>query len=58
MATACEQHEAMIEAFERGASADAVEITLAHWALSRDEMERYVRPDPLPHEFEGWADAV
>ena len=26
----------------------AVDLTLQHWDLSRDRMERFVRPDPLP----------
>ena len=26
----------------------AVALTLQHWALSQDRMERFVRPDPLP----------
>ena len=25
-----------------------VDVTLEHWALSRDHMEMFVRPDPLP----------
>jgi DNA-binding GntR family transcriptional regulator len=45
---ASEQHDAMIEAIENGEPARAVELTLEHWALSRDQMEKYVRPDPLP----------
>lgn len=40
-------HDAMIAAIEAGAAARAVDITLSHWALSRDRMERFVRPDPL-----------
>lgn len=48
IATACDQHDAMIEAFEQRAPARAVELTLEHWALSRDRMERFARPDPLP----------
>ncbi|MFK7871039.1 MAG: GntR family transcriptional regulator [Roseobacter sp.] len=42
------QHDAMIAAFEAHATGTAVELTLAHWELSRDQLERYVRPDPLP----------
>ena len=46
--TACDQHDAMIEAFEAREPSRAVELALDHWALSRDRIERYVRPDPLP----------
>ncbi|MEM7069284.1 MAG: GntR family transcriptional regulator [Pseudomonadota bacterium] len=44
---ACDQHDAMIEALEKGEPATIVELTLEHWALSRDEIEKYSRPDPL-----------
>lgn len=46
--TACDQHDALIDAIAAGEPAHAVEITLAHWELSRHRIERYVRPDPLP----------
>ena len=46
--TACEQHDDMIDAFEARLPSRAVELALDHWALSRDRIERYVRPDPLP----------
>ena len=36
-----------LQSIEAGAAARAVDITLSHWALSRDRMERFVRPDPL-----------
>jgi DNA-binding GntR family transcriptional regulator len=58
IAAAADQHDAMIEAFERHAAADAVELTLAHWSLSRDSLERYVSPDPLPFDLGEKADAV
>ena len=45
--TACDQHDAMIEAIENGDEASIVELTLEHWALSRDEIDKYARPDPL-----------
>ncbi len=45
---ASEQHEAMIEAIEQREAASSVELTLAHWELSRNEMDKYVLPDPLP----------
>ena len=46
--TAAAQHDAMIDAFERQDPDVAVDLTLQHWTLSRDRMERFVRPDPLP----------
>ncbi|MGD1924346.1 MAG: GntR family transcriptional regulator [Paracoccaceae bacterium] len=45
---ASEPHDAMIAALEAGESGVMVELTLDHWTLSRDRMERFVRPDPLP----------
>ena len=45
---AVEQHDAMISAFETREGALAIDLTLQHWDLSRDRMERFVRPDPLP----------
>lgn len=46
--TASEQHDALIAAIEAREPALAVELTLRHWDLSRDRLERFVRPDPLP----------
>ena len=45
---AVEQHDALICAIEARESALAIDLTLQHWDLSRDRMERFVRPDPLP----------
>lgn len=45
---AVEQHDAMISAIEAREGALAIDLTLQHWDLSRDRMERFVRPDPLP----------
>ena len=45
------QHDDMIDAFEKHDAELAVELTLDHWALSRDEIEKYVWPDPLPETF-------
>ena len=45
---ALDQHDAMISAIEAGEGALAIDLTLQHWDLSRDRMERFVRPDPLP----------
>jgi len=50
---AAEQHDAMIDAFAQQQSALAVELTLAHWELSRTEMDKYVLPDPLPTDAAG-----
>lgn len=43
-----EQHDAMISALEAGEGALMIDLTLQHWDLSKDRMERFVRPDPLP----------
>jgi DNA-binding GntR family transcriptional regulator len=45
---AIDQHDAMISAFEAREGALAIDLTLQHWDLSRNRMERFVRPDPLP----------
>ena len=45
---AVDQHDAMIAAIEARESALVIDLTLQHWDLSRDQMERFVRPDPLP----------
>lgn len=45
---AIEQHDAMISAIEAHEPSVAVDLTLQHWDLSRDQLEKYVRPDPLP----------
>ncbi|MEL7343360.1 MAG: GntR family transcriptional regulator [Pseudomonadota bacterium] len=55
--TAVAQHDAMIDAFAARDADAAAAITIAHWDLSRDRMERFVRPDPIPFEF-GTAHAV
>lgn len=48
--TACDQHDAMIDAIEAREPAQAVALTLQHWDLSRNQIEKYVQPDPLPLE--------
>lgn len=45
---ASHHHDQMIAALELGEAARLVELTLEHWDLSRDRIERFVRPDPLP----------
>lgn len=47
---AIQQHDAMISAIEAQDPSLASDLTLQHWDLSRDRMEHYVRPDPLPLE--------
>lgn len=51
VAQACTQHDALISAIAAQESSLAVDLTLQHWDLSRDQMERFVRPDPLPVEI-------
>lgn len=48
VATACGQHDAMIDAIAASDAARATDLTLEHWDLSKDRLERFVRPDPLP----------
>jgi DNA-binding GntR family transcriptional regulator len=45
---AADQHDRFIELIEAGDAAGAVALTLDHWALSRDHIEMFVRPEPLP----------
>ena len=44
---ACDQHDAMIEAIEKKDPGTIVNLTIKHWELSRDKIEKFVRPDPL-----------
>ena len=48
---AADQHDQMIAAFESHRAAEAVQLTLEHWELSRHQLEQFVTPDPLPFEF-------
>ncbi|MGB1147476.1 MAG: GntR family transcriptional regulator [Alphaproteobacteria bacterium] len=48
VAQAVEQHDAMIAAFESRETTLSLDLALKHWDLSRDQLERFVRPDPLP----------
>lgn len=43
-----DQHDAMIAAIEAHEAAAMMDLTLKHWDLSRDRMEDFVRPEPLP----------
>ncbi len=45
---AIEQHDSMISAIEAREPSVVVDLTLQHWDLSRGQIEKYVRPDPLP----------
>lgn len=56
--TAVAQHEAMIAAIAEQDAVRAVDLTLQHWDLSRDRIERYVHPDPLPLDVREAADAI
>ena len=48
VATAQAQHDQMIDALAQRDADLAASLTLAHWDLSKDRIERFVRPDPLP----------
>lgn len=50
IATASEQHDAMIDAIEQRNPAKCVDLTMQHWELSRRDMDKYVLPDPLPFD--------
>jgi DNA-binding GntR family transcriptional regulator len=49
---AIEHHGAIIEAIEQGDSKGMVDLIIDHWNLSRDFLDIFVRPDPLPIELE------
>lgn len=44
---ACQHHDQFIEIFASHDEEAAVELTLAHWELSRKQMDEFIRPDPL-----------
>ncbi len=48
---AVEHHNQMIEAIEQGDSQQVVDLITDHWELSRDFLDKFVRPDPLPTEI-------
>ncbi len=52
------QHDALISAIASGNTDEAIDLTIAHWDLSRDRMEAFVRPDPLPTNIADRADAI
>lgn len=45
---AADQHDSFIGLIEAADEEGAVALTLEHWALSRDHLEMFVRPEPLP----------
>ncbi|MEM7042060.1 MAG: GntR family transcriptional regulator [Pseudomonadota bacterium] len=47
---AADHHDRFIGVIEAGDEEEAVALTLEHWALSRDHMEMFIRPEPLPFE--------
>ena len=53
LATACLQHDQFIDAIEAGDVEAAEQLAHDHWALSRDNIEMYVRPMPLDIEVRG-----
>ena len=50
------QHDALIAAISAREAALAIDLTLQHWDLSRDRIERFVRPDPLPLDVVSFKD--
>ena len=45
---AVDHHDAMIDAIVAHDADGIVDLTIDHWNLSRDRLERFVSPDPLP----------
>lgn len=45
---AVDQHDAMIAAIADFDGERATQLSIEHWALSKDRLEQFVRPDPLP----------
>ncbi len=52
MHSALTQHDEMIAAIEAGDSQQVVALIVAHWELSRDLLEYFVKPDPLSFAME------
>ena len=50
IATAANQHDRLIEVIAAADEEATVAVTLEHWDLSRNHIEMFVRPDPLPIE--------
>lgn len=51
IARAVDQHDAMIAAIAARDGDAATQLSVDHWALSRDRLEEFVRPDPLPMDM-------
>jgi len=47
---ASDHHDKFIELIEARDQEAVVALTLEHWGLSRDHLEDYIRPDPLPFD--------
>lgn len=52
IAEASRHHDEFIEAFAAHDEEQAVALTLAHWELSKANMDDYIRPSPLSHEVD------
>ncbi len=52
VSTAVEHHDQMIDAIEAGDSQRVVDLIVEHWALSRDLIEYFVKPDALAFSME------
>ncbi|PWE33778.1 GntR family transcriptional regulator [Maritimibacter sp. 55A14] len=53
IATAADHHDRFIALIEAGDAEGVVKLTLEHWALSREHIEMFVHPDPLPLDVIG-----
>ena len=51
MYRALQHHDDMIKAIEAGDSQAVVDLIVEHWALSRDLIEYFVKPDPLAFDM-------
>jgi DNA-binding GntR family transcriptional regulator len=49
---ACDHHDKIIEAIEARDEELIVQITLDHWELSRNQIEKFTKPDPLEFGLE------
>ena len=49
---ACDQHDEMIQAIENHDPELIVQLTMDHWELSRNRIEKFARPDPLAFDLE------
>lgn len=49
---ACDHHDQFIEIFASHDEEAAVELTMAHWELSRAKMDEFIHPNPLALDIE------